>query len=283
MIIETDIGHDPDDFFAICYLVAAGVKVEAICITPGDLDQIAICKLLCNELGLDIPIGVSKISEKYSSGSIHHALLKQYKRELSAKADGLGHEIIKSVIKPDSEVFVIGPPSNIGKFLSENKVPIRKLVMQGGFLGYHLHDYQGVRLDKFEGKTAVPTFNMNGDRKGTLAILNADIGERRFCGKNVCHTVICTTEILANMAPPRCRAGELFFDGLNVLFGKYGEKKFHDPVAAVCSLHPEVGKWIKGKVQKIDDGWGTLLNGDSDIVLADLDRVAFWDHIYKLF
>ncbi len=282
MIIETDLGHDPDDFFAICYLVAAGVKVDAICITPGDLDQIAICRLLCDELGLDIPIGVSKISEKYSSGSIHHALLKQYKRELHAKPDGMGHEIIKSVIKPDAEVFVIGPPSNLGKFLAENNVSIKKLVMQGGFLGYHLHDYRGVRLEKFEGKTWMPTFNMNGDRPGTLAIMKANIEERRFCGKNVCHSVVCTSEILEKMELPKSRAAELFFDGLSVLFGKYGDKKFHDPVAAVCNLHPEVGRWVKGKVQKIESGWGTLLDDNGDYVLADLDRDAFWQHIYRL-
>lgn len=282
MIIETDIGHDPDDFFAICYLVAAGVKVEAICVTPGDLDQIAICKLLCDELGLNIPIGVSKTSEKYSSGSIHHALLKKYNRPLSAKADGLGCEILKSTVSPESEIFIIGPPSSVGKFFSENKVNVKKLVMQGGFLGYHLHDYQGIRLDKFEGKTAVPTFNMNGDRKGTLAILDAKIGDRRFCGKNVCHTVICTSNIIDKMHKPQNRAGELFCEGLSFLFNKHADKKFHDPVAAVCSLHPEVGKWIKSKVQKLDDGWGTLLDGDCDTVLADLDRKAFWEHIYTL-
>ncbi len=44
LIIETDIGHDPDDLFAICYLAAAGVNIRAICVSPGDPDQIAIAR-----------------------------------------------------------------------------------------------------------------------------------------------------------------------------------------------------------------------------------------------
>jgi inosine-uridine nucleoside N-ribohydrolase len=78
LIIETDIGHDPDDFFALCYLASAGVDIRGIMICPGDPDQIAIARLFCKEIGLDIPIGASKLDRtKLSSGSIHHDLLKK--------------------------------------------------------------------------------------------------------------------------------------------------------------------------------------------------------------
>jgi glyoxylase-like metal-dependent hydrolase (beta-lactamase superfamily II) len=60
LVVETDIGHDPDDFFALCYLAAAGVDIRAVMISPGDPDQIAIARLLCDRLGLEIPIGVAK-------------------------------------------------------------------------------------------------------------------------------------------------------------------------------------------------------------------------------
>jgi hypothetical protein len=46
LVIETDIGNDPDDLFAIAYLIAAGVTVRAVLITPGDPAQVAICRLL---------------------------------------------------------------------------------------------------------------------------------------------------------------------------------------------------------------------------------------------
>jgi hypothetical protein len=41
LIVETGLGHDPDDFFTLCYLAAAGVRLRAITVVPGDRDQLA--------------------------------------------------------------------------------------------------------------------------------------------------------------------------------------------------------------------------------------------------
>ena len=282
LIIDTDCGHDPDDFFTLCYLVAAGVQIRCITVTPGDLDQLAIVRFFCKEVGLDIPIGFSKPSEKSSSGSIHHALLKKYGCSLSASGDGLGKDVIHQTFEqyPESDFFIIGPPSNVGRFLEANpEAAVGRATMQGGFLGYDLHLHARTRLPQFEGKTWVPTFNMNGDRKGTEALLRANIRERRFCGKNVCHTVLYDQAIFDTMAPPKDRASELFVEGMALLLDKHESKKFHDPVAAVCHLHPEVGTWVRGRTRKIEAGWGTVLDEAGDYILADLDYPAFWQHI----
>jgi len=34
-IVETDLGHDPDDFFALCHLITAGHELVAVSIVPG--------------------------------------------------------------------------------------------------------------------------------------------------------------------------------------------------------------------------------------------------------
>jgi hypothetical protein len=67
LIVETDCGHDPDDFFTFCYLLAAGVKLRCIIVTPGDLDQLAIVRLFCEQVGLDVPIGSPRRSQLDSS------------------------------------------------------------------------------------------------------------------------------------------------------------------------------------------------------------------------
>ena len=281
MIIETDVGHDPDDFFTICYLVAAGVNVRAIIISPGDKDQLAIARLLCKELSLNIPIGYSKQSNKYSTGGMHQEMLRLYGHSKDGVGDGFGKDIIKETLKkyPESHIFVIGPPNSTGRFLEENNTYISKLTMQGGFLSYDLHPYAKNKLEKFAGKTFVPTFNMNGDPNGTKAIMKANIGERRFCGKNVCHNVFFTLDKM----PPfyEERAKQLFVEAGNIMFQKHESKKFHDPVAAVCHLHPEVGIWVRGKIQRAEGGWGTILDDHGDYVLAELDHDKFWDHIRR--
>jgi inosine-uridine nucleoside N-ribohydrolase len=272
LIIETDVGHDPDDVFAICYLASAGVNIRAIVISPGDRDQIAMARLICKLYRLDIPIGYSKQSEKFSSGGMHYHLLDHYGYPKSAEGDGFGKDIMKDVMnKYDCEFFIIGPPNNTGKYLKEGGKPPKRLTMHGGFLPYNIYS-PTERIDKFEDKNYVPTFNMNGDRPGTKAILEANIPERRFCGKNVCHTVLFTWEMWSSFAKKQ----ELFDRGTGYLLGHKAGKKFHDPVAAVCHLHPEVGTWVKGKPTTIKEGWGTIPDENGDYILADLDRDAFW-------
>ena len=62
IIIETDIGGDPDDFFAICYLISSGANIRLINISPGSKRQIAIAKFIIKRLGLNIPIGVPTLT-----------------------------------------------------------------------------------------------------------------------------------------------------------------------------------------------------------------------------
>ncbi len=35
LVVETDLGRDPDDFSALCYLISAGYNIVGITITPG--------------------------------------------------------------------------------------------------------------------------------------------------------------------------------------------------------------------------------------------------------
>lgn len=277
LIIETDCGHDPDDFFAICYLIAIGYNVKSIVVTPGDLDQLAITRLISETLGLNVPIGSSKVSDKLSSGNFHYAMLDHYGYRHDGYSDGAGDEIIAKTFTDDCEFFVIGPPTNVGRYLKAGGKPPKALTMQGGFAGYHLYE-PSIKDPKFNGLVQVPTFNMNGDRKGTIEILNANIPERRFCGKNVCHTIFLDS---GKHFTPKNKASELFCLGMKELLSRKAEKKFHDPVAAVSHAHPEIGTWLKGKTTKMESGWGTVPseNGEGDDILVDLDRTAFWNRL----
>jgi hypothetical protein len=281
LIVETDLGRDPDDFFALCYLAAVGVDIRAITISPGDLDQVSIARLFCKELGLDIPVGVGKLDrKKQSSGGMHYDLLEKYGYSKSMEHDGAGAEIIRDTIiqYPESELFIIGPATSVGKFLANDneKIP-QRATMQGGFISYDLHDYPCKRLEKFEGKTWVPTFNLNGDRKGGVAFIEADIPSRRFIGKNVCHTIVYDADVHKRIKPKN-RASELFKEGMDFYLMRHDEKKFHDPAAAVGHLYPKVFSWVLGKIQKMESGWGTTLDGD-DFIAADVDYDQLWEHI----
>src|SRR3954465_5166350 len=112
LIVETDLRHDPDDFFTLCYLAAAGVCLRAVCVVPGDRDQLAVARMVVKMLGLDIPVGASKLdSQKFSSGGMHHDLLGRFGFPKEAGHDGPGDEVIAATLAsyPGCEFLVIGP------------------------------------------------------------------------------------------------------------------------------------------------------------------------------
>lgn len=283
LIIETDLGHDPDDFFAICYLIAAGVNIRCITICPGDPDQIALADLIRDRTGRDFTIGVSHPErEKMSSGGIHHKLLHRHGKSLYKLADGMGMNLIAETLEsyPDSELLVIGPASSIGQLLSTDwdKLPTRATI-QGGFLGYHQHDFPCLRLDKFEGLSWCPTFNLNGDRKGAITVAESGI-PLQYVSKNLCHTIEFNKEqwhkFQRNTVNP---AADLFADAANLYFDKHDSKKFHDPTAAVCHLHPEIADWVRGYMVKIEGGWGTVIDPSGHHIIADINRHLLWKHL----
>jgi hypothetical protein len=60
-------------------ILFVGVRVRAICVVPGDRDQLAVARMLVKMLGLDIPVGASKPdSRKCSSGGMHYDLLDRF-------------------------------------------------------------------------------------------------------------------------------------------------------------------------------------------------------------
>lgn len=283
LIVETDIGHDPDDLFAICYLIAAGVDIKALLVTPGDPDQIAIAKLILDIAGVNAPVGVSHLDrEKYSSGSIHHDLLRKYGKDLDGLHDGEGIEIMQSVLGTDRdcELFVIGPVCTIGAYFAKHpRAAFTRATMQGGFLPYHLHR-PSITLSKFENKNEVPTFNLNGDRSAGERFLAANIAERRMVGKNICHTVEFNANLAAGIRNTTHPAARLFAEAATMYFARHDMKKFHDPTAAVLHLHPEIGEWYAGQTVKSKSGWTTTPG--SDFVLKEIDYDSLWLHLLEM-
>jgi pyrimidine-specific ribonucleoside hydrolase len=283
LVIETDIGRDPDDLFAIAYLLAVGVNVRAILISPGDRDQVAIARLLLDRTGVSVPIGVAKQNRtSRSSGGIHAKLLKRHGRELEADPDGDGPTILARALMafPDCEAFVIGPVTSVGNHLRSAPTAFSRATMQGGFLGYHQHQFTCPTIEKFDGADWQDTFNLNGDRKAADVFLNAAIPDRRMVGKNVCHTVWFDADIRARLRPQlavRPDAAEFFAEAADVLLAVQPSKKFHDPTAAACHLHPEIGRWARGRTVRKERGWGTDLHPDGDHILAAVDYDALWE------
>ena len=286
IIVETDLGRDPDDFFALCYLHGAGYHIRAITISPGDPDQIAIAKGLMKELGLQIPVGAARGGDKSSSGGVHEKFLRRYGHPLREAPDSVGSAVIHITKQayPDAELFVCGPPQNVGRYLEEfPDTPFRAVTIQGGFVPYSVHTYDVPRLDKFEGRETVATFNLNGDPKAGEKLIQSG-SPLRMVGKNVCHTIVYDKERhrYVQEVAPTSRAGELFREVMSMYLENHTDKKFHDPTAAVCMRHPEIGTWVMGHPYRTLGRWGTRPDPVGHPCLVDVDRTALWEHIRSM-
>ena len=282
LIVETDLGHDPDDLLALCYLAAAGARIRAIAVVPGHPYQIALGKLFARELGVEIPIGFAKRpSKRVSAVGVHGELLSRYRMSDHEVAHGRGVEVIANVWKrfPGAEFFIIGPASSMGRWIVKDRPDLSasRATMQGGFVPYLLHR-PAATLGKFDGRVYVPTFNLDGDRSGAASFIDATFACKRFVGKNICHSIVYDRNTHARIKP-HDRASELFKEVMDLYLRNHSSKKLHDPTAAVCHLHPGIGIWIRGKPVAADFGWSFERCPGSTHGLCDLDRKQLWGHI----
>ena len=132
LIIETDLGGDPDDFFAICYLISAGANIRLINLSPGSKRQVAIARFILKRLGLRVPVGTTDLNlQDKARTDMHQRLLSKNNAPLEDIADGGGHKLMQKVLKefPDSQLFLIGPPRNLNNYLMSGDLDGNRVVM----------------------------------------------------------------------------------------------------------------------------------------------------------
>lgn len=217
--LHTDIGHDPDDVIALCYLIEHGFLPTSISITPGHIEQVHIVHGLYADYSLPMPkIYVSKKDmgeKKYVYGP--HKELTYRRTMIRLKTFPLEESYINC-----DKALVIGPAVNLGKRLETHT-----MFFQGGYSPNSINP-----LEKFLGRTHVMSYNPNGSKKDFELLRDSEfIEEKHYIGKNVCHGY------LKNHLDwePTPEVPKTFFNNLS------GEKAMHDVLAAQCFIDKEKG------------------------------------------
>lgn len=269
-IVETDLGHDPDDLFCICHLVEAGHTILALGLVPGSPEQVALACGLREHLCLPCYIGVAKPGAKSENLGIHDQLRKKH-GWAQGHTDGKNQEVFSWALNdhPDTHALAIGPAPGLGQVAGQ----LGHLIMQGGFLPYDLYMPQNP-LSQFLGKSTMGSFNFNGHPQAITALTAQPGLARRFCGKNVCHGVILDRHKAERFRKADSVAGNLYLTAMRLYLDKHEEKKMHDPTALVCGLHPEIAQWFRGSPVRVQGQWTT--QPGEDLILADVDHDALW-------
>ena len=284
LIVETDLGHDPDDFFTLCYLAAAGVRLRAITVVPGDRDQLAVARLLVKPLGLDIPVGASKPDSRSAAPAACTTTCCAASASRARPATtGRGDEVIAATLRqhPGCEFLVIGPCTSTARYLARpdaDRARAGSPCRAASSATTCTRRASACRSSR--ARSGCRRSTSTATARGPRCCCRPPIAERRFVGKNVCHTLLydrafhasaCRRPIPATR--PRCCS----WPGWTAYLRKHEEKKWHDPTAAACHLHPRdrhLGPRPGEQASRAAGARSPTASGDQ--ILADIDREALW-------
>ncbi len=276
--------QDPDDVLTLC-LVARHprVRLRAVTVTPGSDGQVGLVRHVLRLLGReDVPVGARDpgTGREYVSG-FHRRWLGGWR---PARPDGDVTEVLLPVLAahPETTLLTGGPLHNL-RLLLECGRPVRlaRWVAQGGFAGDPLVPRER-RLPKFDGLTACPTFNFNGEPRAALLALSeaAPIARRELVSKNVTHGVRYDRAFHERLAPHRDATPglALIWQGMDLyLRRRPGGKLLHDPTAACAAVDPSIAVWAEAVVSRETGGWAARpRQGTRTFITTGLDHDALF-------
>jgi len=275
---------DPDDFLTLLFLMGHPlVNLKAVTVTPGAPDQIGLVRQALKWFNLDIPVGAYNLKhEKHCVSRWHYKVYGNIPPSYDAES---GSEVLLKYCDENTTLITGAPLKNLGAAIEvslrgdRNKFKLGRLVTQGGFAGEGVVPHEK-QLDKFKGMITCPSYNLNGDPKSALAALQyLDIDVRRFVSKNVCHKVYYDLEMHEYLGSFKDKSLSLAYiwKGMNsYLKKKPVGKKFHDPLAACCSIDESIGTWAEVEIYRQNSQWGAkLAPGTKTWIITDYDRNKF--------
>ena len=195
---------DPDDFLTLLLLLGhPEVDLIAVTITPGTREQVGIVRQALSWFGRDIPVGAFDIDHVGNCVSEwHYKAFPALKRTLQGRPDKPpaptvdtepGWKVLEACFSEDVTLVCGAALKNLGallQHLGDTTPKLGRAFIQGGFAGEGVVPSEK-QMEKFKGMVTCPTFNLNGDPKSALLVLEKRkwFSDLRFIGKQVCHRV----------------------------------------------------------------------------------------------
>lgn len=279
--METD---DPDDFLTLLLLLGhPQINLKAVTVFPGSPQQIGFIRRAINTwFDLDIPIGAHNLKTPKPRLSVWHSLAYG-ETNSSTDAEVTGQILLDYC--DENTILVMGAPLTNFRTASRladeqnRELTIGKLVIQGGFAGEGVVP-EHLQLEKFKGKTAVPSHNLISDKKATKKIFDYQPQTGKyFVSKNVCHRVIYDRELHDLVAEKRqhSQSLDLIYRGMESYFTiNPNGKMLHDPLAACCAIDASIGEWCEVEIFKDGNAYGARLAENTDTyIIIDYDHQRF--------
>lgn len=275
VILDTDIGSDIDDAFAVALLLTSPeFEVLGIVTDYGNTPKRAniVCRMLYETGNEDIPVVVGKKTEDHYDPQFHWA--EGFTKINPIEQSGSDFIIEKLEQHPDEVIlFTIGPVTNIGNVVKKNPNALKKAKKIYSMFGSFYMGY---------GNHPVPSAEWNVradvDASQKMASAGADIV---YAGLDV--TTFVNLEenrrlkLLMRQSP--------LTDALSGLYSLWPHETptLYDPVAIGMYLWPELFNTRKAHIEVTDEGY-TVINENkapnAEIGMS-INREEFLDRVMK--
>jgi inosine-uridine nucleoside N-ribohydrolase len=269
---------DPDDLMTLA-LLATHPRVELVACTvfPGGLDQVGLARTVLQRCGRpNVLVGATpKLDGKSRVGPFYERWLGKIELQ---DPDCSATEALSYSAAQNCRLITGAPLTNIARWQEATKDFIQNWTCQGGFAGDSVMPEE-LRLPKFAGMETCPTFNLNGDPKAALMLLDQNLhrmGYVDMVAKNVCHGFWFGPDEVASLPRGAHPGLDLLIQGMHTLMVNKPEgKALHDILAAMMAIRPELGQWRSGFPYRESGGWGfNKVPGVSTRILIAADKPA---------
>lgn len=249
---------DPDDVFSLCLLATHPKStLTGVTVFPGGRDQIGVVKHILDLLGkTNVRVGADVVDDgKARVSGFHYRWLGKI---LPADPNLSATQCIDYSVNEGAVLVTGAALRNIHKAYNFiNDKFFTNWTCQGGFAGDNVVPKEN-RLKKFDGKVVCPTYNLNGDPKAALELLESErVPLVRMVSKNICHGIIFGPNEASRLTRGIHFGLDLLLDGMNCYFQRKKEgKALHDVVAASLALNHFSANWCFGMPYRLNGNWG---------------------------
>ena len=260
IILDTDIGYDPDDAFALLLALCSEEILLDLVVTSDEHlgHKAAFARMLLQSMKKDIPV------IKGSDLGNANCVVCDFVSGVVRKGNVLS--TIKNIVENNSRTYYvcIGPQTNLTTFLE--CVPELKskmdVVIMGGAINYR--------------RKGMVEHNVRQDVRAARKVFNSDINMRWVLSDTTYKAELRidrSHEIYKRMVRSNMRVAKLLLKNCQNFFRKvYPETYMHDPLTLSCIINPKfvrfgrkrLGMDEKGIMHLCEDGKELLVSTDAD-------------------
>lgn len=286
IILDTDIGSDIDDSYALSYLLnEPSVDLLGVtCVSGEACKRALLCKILIEMAGKNVPVYIGEdlpLGDQEVLQPICHMkdIIDHYPTKQQIETENASDYLVRIVNEYPNEITLIGvaPFTNIAKAILKDHSfasKLKRLVIMGG------------KIDQGESLQRVLDWNMLCDHEAGKIMLNADFNDLTIFPCDLTNKVFTPSTYLqkhihGKYAQVMNDMGNNWFDRDHAVF------HYHDPMACYYCVHPEIFKLKDGYMQMVNDEKGSYTmwidddNGKHHLAY-DIDEKVFIEDLYNI-